>query len=87
MDDMLSKAVKEAFVRMYADGLVYRDNRLVNWCCKLKTCISDIEAGGVENNHSIGVESTNLFRVLVCAFNLKVFHTPISVQCLFTESV
>ncbi len=48
MDDMLSKAVKEAFVRMHADGLVYRDNRLVNWCCKLKTAISDIEVDHID---------------------------------------
>ena len=48
MDDMLSKAVKEAFVRMHADGLVYRDNRLVNWCCRLKTAISDIEVDHID---------------------------------------
>ena len=48
MDDMLSKAVKEAFVRMHAEGLVYRDNRLVNWCCRLKTAISDIEVDHVD---------------------------------------
>ena len=48
MDDMLSKAVKEAFVRMHAEGLVYRDNRLVNWCCKLKTAISDIEVDHID---------------------------------------
>ena len=48
MDDMLSKAVKEAFVRMHAEGLVYRDNRLVNWCCRLKTAISDIEVDYID---------------------------------------
>ena len=48
MDDMLSKAVKEAFVRMHADCLVYRDNRLVNWCCRLKTAISDIEVDHID---------------------------------------
>ena len=36
-------AVLEAFVRMFEQGCIYRDNRLVNWCCKLKTCVSDIE--------------------------------------------
>ena len=36
MDDMLSKAVQKAFVELHARGLIYRDNRLVNWCCKLK---------------------------------------------------
>lgn len=43
MDDQLSVAVKEAFVRFYDEGLIYRANRLVNWSCKLKTAISDIE--------------------------------------------
>jgi valyl-tRNA synthetase len=36
-------AVKEAFVRMHASGLIYRDTRLVNWDCRLLTAISDIE--------------------------------------------
>ncbi|KAK8803838.1 hypothetical protein WA158_001532 [Blastocystis sp. Blastoise] len=43
MDDNLSRAVKEAFVQLYDKGLIYRSNRLVNWCCTLKTAISDIE--------------------------------------------
>lgn len=43
MDEMLSKAVKEAFVRLYDKGLIYRANRLVNWSSILKTAISDIE--------------------------------------------
>jgi isoleucyl-tRNA synthetase len=37
------RAVSEAFVRMHESGVIYRDNRLVNWCCKLKTAVSDIE--------------------------------------------
>ncbi len=45
MDENLSAAVKEAFVRLHAEGLIYRDNRLVNWCCRLKTAVSDIEVG------------------------------------------
>ena len=43
MDEARSKAVTEAFVRLYDQGLIYRDSRLVNWCCKLNTAISDIE--------------------------------------------
>eukprot|EP00892_Ulva_mutabilis_P005873 jgi/Ulvmu1/3658/UM017_0072.1 len=43
MDANLSRAVLEAFVRLYQDGLIYRENRLVNWCCKLRTAVSDIE--------------------------------------------
>lgn len=43
MDDQLSIAAKEAFVRFHEMGLIYRANRLVNWSCKLLTAISDIE--------------------------------------------
>jgi len=38
-----SKAVVEAFVRLYDRGVIYRSTRLVNWCSKLKTAISNIE--------------------------------------------
>ena len=48
MDDKLSKAVKEAFVIFHDKGLLYRANRLVNWSCKLKTAISDIEVDKIE---------------------------------------
>lgn len=44
MDEQLSAAVKEAFLRMHGDGIIYRANRLVNWDCTLKTAVSDIEA-------------------------------------------
>lgn len=43
MDDMRSKAVTEAFCRLYEDGIIYRANRLVNWCCKLTTTLSTLE--------------------------------------------
>ncbi|CAA6663652.1 unnamed protein product [Spirodela intermedia] len=43
MDENRSKAVTEAFVRLYREGLIYRDHRLVNWDCTLRTAISDIE--------------------------------------------
>ncbi|MCK5818372.1 MAG: valine--tRNA ligase [Psychromonas sp.] len=46
MDDGLSHAVKEVFVRLYNDELIYRGKRLVNWDPKLHTAISDLE---VEN--------------------------------------
>jgi valyl-tRNA synthetase len=37
------RSVTEAFIRLQEKGLIYRANRLVNWSCKLKTAISDIE--------------------------------------------
>jgi valyl-tRNA synthetase len=51
MDDGLSNAVKEAFVRLHEDGLIYRGKRLVNWDTKLHTAISDLE---VENHDEKG---------------------------------
>lgn len=48
MDEKCSVAVQEAFVRLHEDGLVYRDNRLVNWCCMLRSAISDIEVDYIE---------------------------------------
>ena len=43
MDEGLSKAVKKAFVSLYDDGLIYRGKRIINWCPRCKTAISDIE--------------------------------------------
>ncbi|KAK6916154.1 Aminoacyl-tRNA synthetase, class Ia [Dillenia turbinata] len=43
MDEKRSKAVTEAFLRLFHEGLIYRDIRLVNWDCVLRTAISDIE--------------------------------------------
>src|SRR5690606_13454595 len=51
MGEGLSEAVKEAFVRLYEDGLIYRGKRLVNWDPKLHTAISDLE---VENHDEEG---------------------------------
>ena len=48
MDDMLSKAVVEAFNRFYEKGRLYRANRLGNWSCALKSAISDIEVDHIE---------------------------------------
>lgn len=43
MDAGLSKAVRTVFVKLYQDGLIYRDNRLINWCPRCHTALSDIE--------------------------------------------
>jgi valyl-tRNA synthetase len=43
MDEGLSKAVLEVFVRLYEDGLIYRGERLINWCPRCLTALSDIE--------------------------------------------
>ncbi|MDX2495322.1 MAG: valine--tRNA ligase, partial [Desulfuromusa sp.] len=43
MDEGLSTAVREVFVSLYEDGLIYRDNRLINWCPRCHTALSDLE--------------------------------------------
>ncbi|HMB15685.1 MAG TPA: valine--tRNA ligase [Pelovirga sp.] len=43
MDEGLSRAVREVFVRLYQDDLIYRDNRLINWCPRCHTALSDLE--------------------------------------------
>ncbi|MFQ5643069.1 MAG: valine--tRNA ligase [Thiogranum sp.] len=50
MDDGLSEAVKEVFVRLYEEGLIYRGKRLVNWDPVLHTAISDLEVLSQEEN-------------------------------------
>ncbi|KAL1565985.1 Valine--tRNA ligase, mitochondrial 1 [Salvia divinorum] len=48
MDEKRSRAVTEAFVRLHKLGLIYRDIRLVNWDCVLRTAISDIEVDYID---------------------------------------
>ncbi|MCC8190920.1 MAG: valine--tRNA ligase, partial [Planctomycetes bacterium] len=43
MDAGLSRAVREVFVRMYNDGLIYRGRRLINWCVRCHTALADDE--------------------------------------------
>ena len=43
MDEGLSTAVRKVFVKLYKEGLIYKDKRLVNWDPKLQTAISDLE--------------------------------------------
>src|ERR1700694_1227797 len=51
MDEQSSRAVREAFVRLYQDGLLYRAERLINWCVKDGTALSDLEV-----DHEEGVK-------------------------------
>jgi valyl-tRNA synthetase len=43
MDENLSRTVREVFVRLYEEGLIYRGNYIVNWCPRCMTAISDLE--------------------------------------------
>jgi valyl-tRNA synthetase len=48
MDETRSLCVQRAIIRLFDDGLIFRDNRMVNWCCALRTAISDIEVEHVD---------------------------------------
>jgi valyl-tRNA synthetase len=43
MDEGLSHAVRKVFVDLYQEGLIYRGNRIINWCPRCRTALSDIE--------------------------------------------
>jgi len=51
MDEGLSRAVREVFVRLYEEGLIYRAERLINWCPRCHTALSDLE---VEHEDVVG---------------------------------
>ncbi|MEE2731137.1 MAG: valine--tRNA ligase [Pseudomonadota bacterium] len=53
MDEGLSNAVKEVFVRLHEEGLIYRGKRLVNWDPKLHTAISDLEVENIDQKGSM----------------------------------
>ncbi len=48
LDEGLSQAVRKVFVDLYRDGLIYKDQRLVNWDCRLQTAVSDLEVEASE---------------------------------------
>ncbi len=50
MDEGLSRAVRETFVRLYEKGLIYRGARIINWCPTCKTALSDAEVEYVEQD-------------------------------------
>jgi valyl-tRNA synthetase len=43
LDDGLSKAVREVFVKLYEEGLIYRGDRIINWCARSQSALSDLE--------------------------------------------
>lgn len=48
LDEGLSKAVREVFVRLYDEGLIYRGERIINWCPRCMSAISDLEVNHVD---------------------------------------
>ena len=53
MDEGLSRAVREAFVTLYDDGLIYRGERLINWCPRCQTALSDLEVEHEEKDGAL----------------------------------
>jgi len=53
MDAGLSRAVREVFVRLYEEGLIYRDRYLINWCPRCRTALSDLEVEHAETPGSL----------------------------------
>ena len=50
MDEGLSKAVREVFVRLYGEGLIYRGDYIINWCPRCHTALSDLEVEAEETD-------------------------------------
>ncbi|HEX3281390.1 MAG TPA: valine--tRNA ligase [Pyrinomonadaceae bacterium] len=50
MDPDLTRAVREVFVRLYHEGMIYRGNRIVNWCPNDQTVLSDLEVEKISQN-------------------------------------
>src|SRR5438552_1437510 len=50
LDEGLSRAVRHVFVKLYEDGLIYRDLAMVNWCPSCRTAVSDVEVEFQEQN-------------------------------------
>nr|NKB47634.1 class I tRNA ligase family protein [Legionellales bacterium] len=53
LDEGLSSAVNKVFIELHNEGLIYRGKRLVNWCPKLKTAVSDLEVISQEEQGSL----------------------------------
>ena len=55
LDEGCSKAVREVFVKLYDEGLIYRGNRMVNWCPHCNTSISDARLNMRKRNPISGI--------------------------------
>jgi len=53
MDEGLSKAVREVFVTLYKEGLIYRGNYIINWCPRCRTALSDLEVNFDEKDGNL----------------------------------
>lgn len=53
MDEGLSRAVREVFVRLYNEGLIYRSNYIINWCHRCHTALADLEVEHEEHDGNL----------------------------------
>lgn len=53
LDDSLSEAVQEVFIRLYEKDLIYRGDRIINWCPHCETALSDAEVDHIDHEGSI----------------------------------
>jgi len=53
LDEGLSRAVRRVFVQLYKEGLIYRENYVINWCPRCQTALADIEVVSVEENANL----------------------------------
>lgn len=53
MDEGLSVAVREVFVRLYNENLIYRGERIINWCCRCQTALSDLEVNPTDRKGNL----------------------------------
>ncbi|OQR78223.1 valine--tRNA ligase [Tropilaelaps mercedesae] len=60
LDDTMNPKVSEAFVRLYQRGMIYRGNRLVNWCPALQSTLSDIEVDHIQVQPNQILEGVNV---------------------------
>ncbi len=53
LDEGLSKAVREVFVRLYEEGLIYRGERIINWCPQCMSALSDLEVNHIDTQGTL----------------------------------
>src|SRR5580765_5584949 len=53
LDEGLSKAVREVFVRLFEEGLIYRGERIINWCPRCMSALSDLEVNHVDTQGTL----------------------------------
>ncbi|EPR79857.1 Valyl-tRNA synthetase [Spraguea lophii 42_110] len=89
LNDMVSSAVVEAFNRFYEKGLIYRDKKLVNWCSKLKTTLSDLEVNHVilKSYEDYLVDGKKYKFGIIYAFYYKVGDEKIEVETTRPETI